>query len=126
MRLLLNYLVALIPGKPKKYFPIPIDSILFFFLLSFVIFFSGCKKNPAPYQKPDAQISLTVEDVTCTEAWLRLQIDIILEMTFLSLSNVHNLQNTSFTIPSFASLETGLINQIIQTGKTQDYLTLIQ
>jgi len=46
----------------------------FFFLLSFFFLFQSCEKNTTPLLSRQPQVSLTVEEVTCTEAWLRLTV----------------------------------------------------
>jgi len=43
--------------------------LLAFVLISFVLFNIGCKKAPT---EPNATATLTVEDVSCTEAWVKV------------------------------------------------------
>ncbi len=49
--------------------------VFFFFLLSFFLLFSSCKKSTEPIYNPQT-LQLTVADVSCTEAWLKLKAQI--------------------------------------------------
>ncbi len=49
--------------------------VFFLFLFSFFLLFSSCKKSTEPIYNPQT-LQLTVADVSCTEAWLKLKAQI--------------------------------------------------
>jgi hypothetical protein len=45
-----------------------------FLLLFLLLLLSGCKQPTQPKLEPKAELKLTLEDVSCTEAWIQLKI----------------------------------------------------
>ncbi len=57
-----------------------------FVVFAFLIFISGCEKDTAPLLSRQPELSLTAEDFTCTEAWLRVQAGNLLGWDVLKVS----------------------------------------
>jgi hypothetical protein len=52
-----------------------IPKLILFLPLCSLFLTLSCEKNTTPFEKQTSQIDLTVEEVTCTEAWLRLKVE---------------------------------------------------
>ncbi|MEJ2637006.1 MAG: hypothetical protein P8184_17175 [Calditrichia bacterium] len=80
------------------------------FLLSFSVLWLDCEKDTAPLLSRQPELSLTAEDVTCTEAWLRVQTDNLLGWDVLKVSRDDSVIYTGRPGPADTLLyDTGLL-----------------
>ncbi len=105
-----------------------IKNSLFLFLMCLVLLLSSCKRSTAPQndqppvQQPEPFFTLTLQDSTCTEVWLRLSTD----STYLHKNFI--LKRDAKIVDQFTlkQNDTLLYDENLQPAQTYNYQVFVQ